>query len=999
MNTQTIILFGLLNFSTLQLFTQPIEPVNYISTQWGMDEGLPSSSVNDILQSKDGYIWLATFAGLVRFNGQEFTVFNRSNSKTMISDRVINLYEATDSSIWGSTEDGIIRYQNGQFKSYKIYHGETAYSPAHYVEDGHHKLWVVANGQIYRFQQEKFIHVIPSKSSTSRQKALADRTGAWVYHNREIFRSYGDSVAVIWEFGGTVENNISSFVEYPKQSGIYWIATRGEGVLKLENGKFTKYSIKDGLASRFSKQLFIDNQNVLWVVSFNGVSYLSGNKFHALRSLNGKDEQDFFIMNQDREGNFWFGTIGKGLFKLRPTPITTINEKQGLTYKKMLGITQRKNGTLLFATNCDGIYEMSDGKVIRSDLNKDLVNLCTWVVFEDSKERIWIGSRLLQLFDKQKKHVGILGSNDGFIGYDIFSIIEDSKGNIWIGCLNGLFLYDGKEFRRFSKLDGLSSNDVRSIYEDRSGKLWVGTSSGLNMYENGKIQHFQLSESFPDSTISSNEYIRSIYQDDYGAMWFGSYGDGIFRLKNGTISHITVNNGLYDDIVSHLVDDKKGHLWTGSNRGISRLSLVELNAVADGQLKTIRPTIYTKSDGMESSETNGGFQPNHLMDDNGNIYFPSVSGIVVVNTNQVKINSIQPPVKIENIIVNQRLILPNSQLILPHDSTNIEIQIASLSFTEPTKNRFKYQLQNNNDEWIDIGNRRTVFISSINPGVYNFKVIASNNDGIWNEVGDSVSMTILPPYWQSFWFRFWVIIFFIGSGVLIFFLQVNALKIKNKQQVLFAEQLIQSQELERQRIASELHDGLGQQILVIKNRVELALKSIDDPKLMKEQLLEIKSSAISSIEDVRNISHGLRPIHLEQFGLTETLLYLIDQTQQSSPIKWVYHVDQIDGIIPAEKEINLFRILQEGIKNIINHADAKQASMMVRKNDDYLIVSLWDNGKGFDVDAVKKISGLGMKGIFERAKSLHGECVVKSSPGEGTTVKIIIHLKNYEKVK
>jgi signal transduction histidine kinase len=212
---------------------------------------------------------------------------------------------------------------------------------------------------------------------------------------------------------------------------------------------------------------------------------------------------------------------------------------------------------------------------------------------------------------------------------------------------------------------------------------------------------------------------------------------------------------------------------------------------------------------------------------------------------------------------------------------------------------------------------------------------------------------------------------------------------------MFAERLIDSQEQERRRIALELHDGLGQQILIMKNRAELALKNVTDPGATADQLREIAGAAVSSINDVRAISHGLRPVHLEQFGLTETVKNLFEQLVQTSAMEWISHVDDIDDIIPKEKQINFYRILQEGTNNILRHSSATQASIMIRRSDSEVILSIWDNGKGFDPG--KKISGpgMGLSGIWERAHTLGGTNDVKTAPGEGTTIKIIIPIDHH----
>ena len=985
-----LLILASITFQTAQSQPQSGFPQYYISSQWTMDEGLPASSVNGIIQSYDGYIWLATFGGLVRFDGVSFTVFNRSNTTGIKSDRILNIFQFSDSSLMCGTEDGTIRYKNGQFSTYTIKNNDTYFAPSMMTEDAEKRIWATADGEVYIFRDQQFHHKTVLTDSISAKKARTNPKGAWIFHRQKVLRTFGDSVAVVFDFAGKIDNSISDFIEYPKQSGIFWVATRGDGILKISDGKIEHFGPDDGLASIFARQFFIDASNNLWVVCFNGISRLEGDHFNKIKTLNDAAEKEYTTMTQDHEGNYWIGTPASGLRKLRPAIISMINEKQGLKETKMLSLTKRNDGSFLFATNCGGVYEYKNGKAHYSEISKHLNNLCVWSVFEDSKKRIWVGSRQLYRFNSTDDKGTLLDSTKGMYGLDIFSIIEDRKGNIWIGCQNGLYKYDGTSFTGFTTKDGLSDNDIRALYEDRNGDIWIGTAKGLNRYSNGKVKEIPITPSADNFFTLQSNYIRSIYQGVSGAYWFGTYGGGLVRLKGGRFSVITTANGLFDNIVSHILEDKRGFFWMGCNRGISRVSKQDLNDAADGLLGSFTSYVYNKSDGMSSAETNGGFQPSVITDNDGNIYFPTVSGVAVVNPELVHVNEIQPPVKIQNIVVNHRLFSTQNEIILPYDSSEIEIYYTALSYTDPEKNKYKYMLGGRDKVWHDVGSRRTAYYTDLPSGNYTFRVLGSNNDGVWSTEGAELRLTILPPFWQTWWFRSLImamIFFFILS---IYYFQVILLKRKNKRQALFAEQLINSQEAERRRIAAELHDGLGQQILVMKNRAEMALKTIHDEEKTTEQLREISQNAAASINDVRSIAHNLRPVHLEQFGLTDTLIHLAEQLEETSPVEWVYHVDNIDGIIPKEKEINFYRIIQEGTNNILKHSGATQASMMVRRSEEKLTASLWDNGRGFNTDKLGKAAGLGITGILERVKSLGGICEIKSEPDEGSLLKIII---------
>ena len=332
----------------------------------------------------------------------------------------------------------------------------------------------------------------------------------------------------------------------------------------------------------------------------------------------------------------------------------------------------------------------------------------------------------------------------------------------------------------------------------------------------------------------------------------------------------------------------------------------------------------------------------------------------------------------------------NEKVTLPHDHAIFRIDYTALNFREPEKIQFRYRLEGLNDSWIDIGTDRSALYTKIPPGDYTFNVTASNSDGVWHPEGASFQIFVEPPFWNTNWFYSLVTLLFLTSGPSVYYWRVQKLKKENERQKRFTQQLIDSQEQERRRIAAELHDELGQQILIIKNRAELAQMQVDDPGFIDEQIAEIKESAVRSIADVRNISHGLRPVHLEKFGLTEAIETLCEQLERTSSIDWSYHAENIDGLIPKEKEINFYRIIQEATNNIQKHAMAKEAMVIVKKDEMKIEAKIWDNGKGFNAEDQKVLSGLGFSGMKERVETLGGILKVKSTKGEGTQLIVSI---------
>ncbi|MEQ9036060.1 two-component regulator propeller domain-containing protein [Gracilimonas sp.] len=973
---------------------QTVNFENYVVTQFGLEEGLPQSSVNDIIQTKDGYLWLATFGGIVRFDGNSFTIFNKSNTRQLYSERILELYEDQRGYIWLFPEgdEGIIqRFKEGEAETFRF--PGTGETRVEINEDKRGVLWVSAREKIFRLVGDSFIESKEINNTNLADKALKDTSGVWFAYDFKLLKTLGDSVVKIQESSGVHNERYIEVQEFPENSGNLFIGTVKAGLIHLTNGKRKVLNAANGLIDdqfiRFKK---FDDERLIINLPGN-ISVWNGKDFDVLNPIPDQPDIRYRSILEDNEGNYWFGTDGDGLFKLSPTPITMIDGEQGLKNDKMLSITKLKDGRALFSTNCGGIFEWDGTSARRSTVHNFMDSDCNWSVFQDSRGRIWIGS-LGVVYGSALNEPMYTFENELALGgvVPVFGIAEHSNGTIWILTEDGLYEYDGSHFNHYTTEEGLYANDTRALVEDREGTFWVGTRAGLNRIKAGKIEKVELNAK---ETDSKQPPVRAIYEDGDGYIWIGTYGNGLFRLDGSEVLNITKEDGLFDDIISHIVEDEGGYFWMGSNRGISNVKRSDLNDFLDGEIDHIQSNSYGAADGMNSAETNGGFQPSSFTDSLGRIYFPTVAGVAVVNPGLVRKNEVSPRIYIEKLNTDEGPVELSSGISLSYNTPYLEILYTAISFSEPEKVEFRYKMEGLNDDWIEVGNRREALYSKIPPGDYTFRVIAGNSDGVWNMEGASLNIVVTPPFWQTTWFYTLMGLLVAGAGGLVYYLRIEQLKRQNARQKRFTEQLIESEEQERKRIASELHDSLGQQILVIKNRAELARKFVEQPAELDEQLNEIMQSALISIADVRSISHGLRPVHLEKFGLTEALHNLCSQVQDSSSIEWSYHVDDIDEVIPKEKEINFYRVIQEGVNNIFKHAQATEASVIIRRADPGLKAMIWDNGIGFDPHDKLNAGGLGLSGMNERVETLGGTLMVNSGEMEGTTITIVISVKEW----
>lgn len=955
-----------------------------------MNDGLPQSTVNDIIQTQDGYIWLATFGGLVRFDGYSFKTFNRSNTEGMNYDRAVTIFEDSNKNIWVGTEQGVVKLNNGEAISFDLNKTSSSEIAGSFKEDKEGRIWVSLDGIPYLYLNKEFVkQEIFVSPETQLRKVLNDRSGIWLFTEKKVLKTYQDTLFQILDLNDKIESLIMDFVEYPERSGNFFIGTGGDGVIRYKDGELVFLNEKDGIQNNDVFGFYVDKQSRLWVNSYGGISRWDGSEFESFPILEMDKNVGMQIhsMLEDNEGNIWLGSIAEGLYQLTASNISMIDAGDGLSIQRMLSLTTLNDGTYLFGTNCGGIYTYKNKKAELAFINRFLPNLCIWSVFQDSKNRIWFSSDGLYRTNSLEEEGISIGIEHGFDGENIFAFNEDSNGNIWIGCSNGIFKYNESGFTTYRNGEGLNYPETRTFFEDSKGTIWAGTISGVYRISDEKVEHVKLSG-------TDEPYIRAIHEDGDGVLWFGSYGNGLFRMEEGEVLNITSEDGLFDDIVSHIVEDEFENFWVGSNRGIFRVAKKELNEFSKGEIEEVFSYSYGTGDGMNSSETNGGFYPNTILDQDDNIYFPTVSGVAVVSTKAIEPRHAAPQVYIESVRSAEEDFSLTETITLPHDNSFLEITYTALSFSDPEKMKFRYRLEGLDDSWVEVDNRRSALYTKIPPGKYTFHVIAVNNNGSWNTEGSTLEIIVVPPFWQRYWFYGLVFTGFIGLTGAGFYYRLSILRKENERQRKFSEQLIESQENERKRIANELHDGLGQQILVIKNRVEIAKQAIGKGTSIDKQLDEIQHSASLSIEDVRNISHNLRPVILEKFGLTDAVLNLCEQVEESTTLDWSYHVDQIDGIFASNKEITFYRVLQEGINNILKHAKATQASLIVQYTNDRILVTLYDDGIGFDPNIREaNSSGLGLMGMKERVEILRGNIKIQSNSESGTTLKIQIPIK------
>jgi signal transduction histidine kinase/ligand-binding sensor domain-containing protein len=967
----------------------PIESNDdYLQTVWTTENGLPQNSITSILQTPDGYLWLGTFGGLARFDGVRFTTFSTVNTPGMKSNRILTLCESKNGMLWMGTESGeVMSYKDGVATTYTTRDG----LPGGYVwacrEDSAGTLWIGTQHGLERFRNGRFTPVglydgLPATDIWSINEETPGRL--WLATNAGLVRFEGGKFTTSRPPGGTAAGFSVPLCEHRK--GGYWMGA-DRGLAYFKDGRFVLYPTAPGPPPLRTAALMEDREGTLWISYFKpAITSRFVNGRHSLYPLKSGTAV-VRSMYEDREGNLWMGSDGGGLVRLKRRRVTTYTAKDGLLSDSVRAVSG-DGARGLWVTTAAGLSHWSAGKFTTyTDRNgmpsSNLTALC-----RSRTGDLWIGSNtsLMRFRDGRFTNYTV---KQGLSYPLVHAIMEDRDGAIWVGTGDGLnCLRDGK-FTVWRHSDGLVHNDVRFIAQARDGGLWIGTVGGLSRFKDGAFTNYTSREGL------SNDYVRAILEDPDGGLWLGTYGGGLNYFHHGPFVQITAKQGLPDDFISRLLEDGHGNIWILGNRGIVKVGLSRLHDFVEGRARSISTSSYGVADGMNSSEGNGGDQPAGWQAADGKLWFPTIKGVVALDPNES--SNLRASVAIEEVLIDGQSLLPGAPVRVEPDRENLEIHYTGLTLSRPEQVRFNYQLVGSDTGWVDAGTRRTAYYSHLPPGDYIFKVIADNGDGMWNREGAELRVVAVPPFYRTWWFEMLGLLSAAGVVWVAWRYRVSRFERAQAIQQAFSRQLIASQENERRRIAADLHDGLGQRLVVVRNLALFFLRAQGEAAVSAgkvREIEEISAEASLAIQETREISYNLRPFQLDRLGLTKAVEAIVRTVSNASETRFSSEIDNIDDVFPEDLRINFYRIVQECLNNIVKHAHASEAAISVKRTAERVTLTVRDNGKGFTRGTVGSESGqngVGLTGVAERARLLGGALTMQTAPGHGAVLSVQIH--------
>ena len=711
----------------------------------------------------------------------------------------------------------------------------------------------------------------------------------------------------------------------------------------------------------------------------------------TLPTPEGLERRDFTLLFEDREGHVWLGTDGGGLVRVRPLAITSYSEPQGLVDRNVYPIVQDRSGDIWIGAWDGGVSRFHEGRFISYTTRNGLAPSAVTALSVDRDGGVWIATAEgLQVWRQGRFET--LANDFLPLRSRVTVIHHDRAGVAWFGTDRGLVRYERGATTLLTVKDGLVSDNVHVIVESARGGLWIGSYGGLSYLADGKFTNWTQRDGLPGDTI------RALYEDADGVLWLGTYDSGLGRFHDGTFTRYTTRDGLFNDGVFQILEDARANLWMSSNRGISRVPKRELNARvagASGASARLNAIAYGKDDGMLNVECNGGLWPAGIEARDGTLWFPTQDGVAVIDPASIPVNPQPPPVMIESVLVDRAPVAlerAGGVVRLGPDAPSLEIAYTGLSFLNADRLRFRFTLEGLDREWLDAGTRRIAYYSHLPAGDYVFRVTAANSDGVWNEVGQSLRIIVIPPFYRRAWFLLLMLTAMAGAALLWHHRRLSRVRAAHAAQAEFSRRLMASQEQERQRIAGELHDSLGQQLLVIRNRAMLGETVADDAARSRGQFDEIVTSATAAIGEVRAIAHNLRPVHLERLGLTASIEEMVENMASTTGLQFSADIEPLDGLLSKDEEISCYRIIQESANNIVKHAEATKAYVEIWREHGGLRITVRDNGRGLDGSAVRQGRGLGLTSITERLRMLGGSLSIDSAPGQGTALNIQVPL-------
>jgi signal transduction histidine kinase/streptogramin lyase len=970
----------------------------YAHTAWKIRDGFANGSILSIAQTPDGYVWLGTALGLSRFDGIRVVMWRPPLNQHLPSRTVTRLVAASDGTLWIGTRNGLASWKNGKLTQYAELGGLQIRA---LIEDHEGSIWAGTNGspgppngKLCEIRNGS-VRCHPEMAGVTNGVYGLHEDGKgnfWVGLETGLWR-WKPGPPVFYAVPGLVSGRIQSMVD--GDGGALLIATTA-AIMRLADGK--SEVLYPFPAARWGfplLRMLRDRDGSLWVgPAGGGIVHMHQGRtdvYSQLDGLSGNDIYDFF---QDSEGNIWVATVN-GLDRFHELPVVTYTRSQGLSDIPWGGVLAASDGSVWVA-NLDGLNRLNQGQVTvyrehrtraeeREIVGSGLPEEGVGSLFQDSRGRIWISTLT---------GVGYF-EHDRFIptaapGGSVDSLTEDTSGNLWIANRDvGLF-----RLSRDNELQQIPwaafARRVPAVVlapDPLHGGVWLGFSDGgITWFRDGQVQ-----SSYSGADGLGEGRVNDLRFDDGRALWIATEG-GLSRLKNGRITTLTGKNGLPCDAVQWTIEDAAQSVWLMMPCGLVRVARSELDAwaiAADKSALAIRATVFDSSDGLRGRGNVSDHTPRVGRSADGKLWFTVPDGISVVDPRHLPFNNLAPPVHVEQITADHKTYVASSNLRLPPLARDLEIDYTALSLVAPEKNLYRYKLEGYDLDWQSVGNRRQAFYTNLSPGNYRFRVVASNNSGVWNEQGAALDLFIAPAFWQTTWYRA-----LYGAAFLLALWALYQLRLRQIRQAFNAR--LEERVSERTRIARELHDTLMQsaQGLILTFQGFAGRLSRVDP--MRREM----EGALDKADDLLNEARD-RVVQLRTTPPGGDLATAMDRIGQEillgSTTRLSVKTEGNRKALQPSTADEICLIAREAIYNARRHAGAELIELSVIYERSRMRITVKDNGRGIDpliVEQAPHSEQFGIKGMRERALRIGASLEIRRGTSGGTEVVLTVPAKS-----
>jgi ligand-binding sensor domain-containing protein/signal transduction histidine kinase len=960
--------------------TGPVFSQSLPIRHYSVEDNLPNSFVNCILQDSHGFFWFGTEHGLSRFNGSEFRNYHLKDG--LPQGFIMTLLEDRHRNLWiGTLGGGLVRRKGERFKTYTIHDGLSSGRIFTLTEDRDGILWIGTSNGLTTFDGEKFsaYNEIDALTGIIVTAILFDKQGnLWVGSDKGLFCSGKSGFIHFTSKDGLPGNNIRALMMDHK--GNIWIATtKGLGRYSRRKNGFISYTTRDGLPHNSVKTVMEDRNRMIWIGTESGLSLFSNGRFRNFSTENGLPNDSISALFEGREGNIWIAT-NMGVCMLHSLRILNYSTQNGLAHNLI------------------------------------------WFIMEDKKGNIWIGT------DKGlSRYSGgtfkTYTSADGLAGDSVYWLMTDKNSNIWMATNNGVSVYRQGEFTNFSTDDGLPHNIVLSFEEDGDGTVWIGTLRGICRYIGGKIApppfkqihspiHTIMEDSRGNLWLSGpmglrkisdqgitrystkdgliNNRVRSLYEDSREKIWISTH-QGLGCFREGTFTNYTTAEGLSDNMCSFTLEDDSGNIWIGTGKGVDRFDGTSFKN-------------YSAKNGLASSEMS---QNACLRDREGNLWFGTINGLSRFSPSLDRVNMVPPPVYLTGlkVMANDFPITPGFRL--PYDQNYLEIDYIGLCFSDPESVVYKYRLIGT-DGLAHRTTNRSVSFSSLAPGTYTFQVTAENSDGYSSTTPAEIHFTILPPFWKTWWFNTLGLLFILLLMAMLIFWHINRVKTKMANEAR-NKQLVMAQRMELMGVLAggTVHD-LKNLLTIIIGYSKLLENEYTDKKIKSkpedsEALDMIQSSATTAFQVVKQILAFSRQSYdrTAAVNLRDEVDGLLEILKVSIPpeVKVLWETGK-EEVLMFINPVQFKQLVMNLCLNAV-HAmpDGGELKLSLRHGPDLqVILEVSDTGTGMDRETRDRIfeplfttkgpgkgSGLGLFVVKQIVDEYNGTIDIRSEPGEGST--------------